>query len=490
MTTIDVLPEVALLKIFDFCMDKTWIEVWHTLAHVCREWRNVVFGSPRHLDLRLHCQASTPVRKTLDIWPAFPIIIMVHGHEMWGNWGVDNIIAALEHNDRICEISIWPVPSLQMEKVLAAMERPFPALTILRLQPEDETVPVVPASFLGGSAPHRPHPHLQTFFLDRIPFPGLPKLLLSATHLVQLNLWRIPHSGYFSPEVLVTGLSVLTRLRTLGIGFESPQSRPDQRNRRPPPPQTRTLLPVLVGFEYRGVGEYLEDLMARIDAPQLDDLAITLFHQLIFNTSQLTQFIGRTPKLRAHNEARVAISDLDVSVTLSRTFDEVFSQIRLAISCKQPDWQLSSLAQVCSSSFPQALITVVESLVILEESGLRPHLQDDSDIENSQWLDLLHPFAAVKDLYIYPEFVPRIAPVLQELVGESVTEVLPALRALQFREPPSGSVQEAIGQFVAARRLAGHPIAVFQWPVREKNSSLIIDMCSLFLSHFMFRAIY
>jgi hypothetical protein len=157
--------------------------------------------------------------------------------------------------------------------------------------------------------------------------------------------------------------------------------------------------------------------VARIDTPQLDDLAITLFHQLILNTSQLTQFIGRTPMLRAHNEARVAFSDLSVSATLSRTFDEVFSQLKLAISCRQSDWQLSSLVQVCSSSFPQALISVVESLIILEEDSLRPHWQDDSDIESSQWLDLLHPFAAVKYLYIYREFVPRIAPALKSSLG-------------------------------------------------------------------------
>ena len=153
-------------------------------------------------------------------------------------------------------------------------------------------------------------------------------------------------------------------------------------------------------------------------------------------------------------------------VTLSRTFDEVFSQLRLAISCRQSDWQLSSLAQVCSSSFPQALISVVESLVILEESGLRPHWQDDSNIERSQWLDLLHPFAAVKDLYIYPEFVPRIAPALQELVRERVTEVLPAFRALYFR----ATVGTGPGSHWAVRRrttTCWSPIDVFQWPVRK-----------------------
>ncbi len=31
-----------------------------------------------------------------------------------------------------------------------------------------------------------------------IPFPGLPNLLLSATHLVVLHLWNIPNSSYLA----------------------------------------------------------------------------------------------------------------------------------------------------------------------------------------------------------------------------------------------------------------------------------------------------
>lgn len=50
------------------------------------------------------------------------------------------------------------------------------------------------------------------------------------------------------------------------------------------------------------------------------------------------------------------------------------------------------------------------------------------------------------------------------LVGESVTEVLPALQTLFLDEPgPSGSVQENIAQFVAARLLVSHSIAVLLW---------------------------
>ena len=109
-----------------------------------------------------------------------------------------------------------------------------------------------------------------------------PKLPQYATHLVNLNIRRIPHSGYFSPEEMVTGLSGLTSLGSLIIGFESPpcRSRPDRRTQRPPP-RIRTPLPVLTWFRFKGVCEYLDYLVAQIDAPLLDKLSITFFHQLI-----------------------------------------------------------------------------------------------------------------------------------------------------------------------------------------------------------------
>ena len=354
------------------------------------------------------------MRETLYVWPALPIVIRAYGHEMWK---MDNIIAAVEHNDRICNLGFFDFRSSQFEKVLPAMHQPFPALTHLELQPRGETL-VVPDSFLSGSAPQ-----LRTLILDRIPFPALPKLLLSATHLVELRLHGIPHSGYFSPEAMATCLSVLSLLEYLAIGFESPRSCPDRKGRRPPP-LTRTLLPALNKLRFTGVSEYLEHLVARIDAPLLDKLDITFFHQLIFDTPQLAQFLSRTPKFRAHDEVCVAFNYLSVWVTLPRTFG---GALELEISCRKSDWQLSSLAQVCSSFFPQALISMVEHLYV--ERGYSDVLWQD-DIENSQWLELLRPFTAVKDLYISEIFTPYIAPALQALSGESVTEVLPALQSL------------------------------------------------------------
>jgi hypothetical protein len=106
---------------------------------------------------------------------------------------------------------------LERDKVLAAMQAPFPALTDLQLWcGSDETAPVIPDTFLGGSAPL-----LQSFTANAILYPGLPKLLSSATHLAKLQLWDIPDSTYISPEAMATCLSASSRLEQLSLQFRS-----------------------------------------------------------------------------------------------------------------------------------------------------------------------------------------------------------------------------------------------------------------------------
>ena len=450
-----MLPDAALLKIFDFYVDEFREPVtvgnyhWHILVHVCRNWRNVVFGSPRRLNLRLLCTQRTPVRGTIDAWPPLPILVTGSGFRE-EEWGVDNILAALEHNDRIRELVFYGFPRSDVDKVLAAMHQPFPALTYLRLESRVETLPVDHSSFLGGSAP----PQLQHLALSSISFTGVPKLLLSATHLFQLNLQSIPHSGYISPEAMVTGLAALTNLERFSLSFKSPRSRPDRKSRRPLPP-TRTLLPALNRLRFYGVSEYLDDLVARIDTPLLNKLDIFFLHQLIFDSPQLIQFIGRIPRSKLNDGAELEFKSSGVGVTPTGWAQGW--ELTLEILCKPSDWQLSSLAQVLNSGF----IPVVKQLVIREHRWSPPSWQDD--IEISQWLELLHPLTAVKDLRISQGLTPRIVPTLQELVGGRVAEVLPALQTLYLEETLSpGPVQEIIGKWVAARQLAGCPVAVSQ----------------------------
>jgi hypothetical protein len=258
---------------------------------------------------------------------------------------------------------------------------------------------------------------------------------------------------------MVICLSVLTRLESLVIKFESPRSRQSRR----PHPQTRTVLPVLTELRFSGVSKYFEDFVARIDTPRLSKLAITYFYQLIFDTPQLAQFIVRTLNFGAYDDVRVTFFHWGVRAIFPALFA---GDLELAVSCGEPDLQLSSLAQVCSWCFPQALIPAVERLYIIEDRVLPLQWQDT--IENSQWLDFLHPFTAVKDLYISREFAPRIAPALQELAGEGATEILPALQSIFLEETLlTGSVRGAIGQFVVARQLSGHPIVISHWGREE-----------------------
>ena len=367
----------------------------------------------------------------------------------------DNVIAALGQSNRVCEVSLWCDARWQLEKVMAAMQVPSPALTDLELLSHDETLSAIPDSFLGGSAPS-----LRSFSFNGIPFLGLPNLLLSANHLVDLALSNIPHSGYISPEAMVTLLSALSSLRTLYLGFQSPQSRTDWQSRSLPALK-RSILPALKDFYFKGVTEYLEDLVTRIDAPQLDQMYITFFNQIDFDCPRLAQLINCTLALRALDEARVKFFDSTAYVKLRyRISQSGLDGLTIAISCGEPEWQLSSIEQVCNFSLHP--ISTVEDLYI-ERRYLQLVWKNEA-IENTLWLELFLPFTAVKNLYLSKEFAPGIAVTLEELVGSRITEVLPRLQNI-FVEglEPSGPFQKNIGRFVAARQLSDHPISISDW---------------------------
>ena len=106
------------------------------------------------------------------------------------------------------------------------------------------------------------------------------------------------------------------------------------------------------------------------------------------------------------------------------------------------------------------LLYILESREYKEDEWERNWGDWENHIRRSQWLQLVHPFIAVKDFYISERMVPIIAPALEELVGERVTESLPALECL-FLDGlrGSGPVSDAIVPFVATRQLSTHPIA-------------------------------
>ena len=457
-----MLPDDVLLAIFDFSVfklqikfhpvfgryhAKVEIDSWKSLVHVCRRWRGLVFGSPRSLNLQLLCTPRTSSRKSLDVWPALPLFIQGDVSET----SVDNVIAELEHSNRICHIDLdfHTTSHIPVENLLKAMQVPFPELAVLFLSFAGLSyAPVlqVPYSLLGGSAPR-----LRSLKLVDAPFLGLPKLLSFATNLVELSLLNIPHSGYISPEAMVTCLSVLTSLEDLHIEFYSPQSCPDQETRRPPPP-TRSVLLALKKISFKGVNEYSEELLARIDTPRLDHFSTIFFNDINFDIPELIRFFTRT--FKAPNAIRVVFGSLTARIALHHhEHSSPFAHVK--ILCRVPDWQLSSMAQICTSFLP--FLSTPEHLYIHEDP---PSPLDWKDgIENTEWLELLVPFTAVKNLYLSEEFQLRIAPALQEITGGGIAEVLSTLQNIYLKDYPSSKpIHEAFSQFISVRNLT-----IYDW---------------------------
>jgi hypothetical protein len=256
------------------------------------------------------------------------------------NWeaGLDNIIAALEHPDRVRSIVLTNVPSSAGEALAAAMQVPFPELTFLWLWSDDRSTSVLPDSFLGGSAPR-----LRTLWLAGISFPALPNLLLSASDLVTFTLRRVPHSGYISPEAMVACLSSLNRLKFspwIRIASISPRPAKSTSTDTCCPPCSHQLT-------FQGMTDYSEDFLARIDTPVLDNFSMTFFLDLVFDVPHLKQFIGRAKRLKPPKAAEVVFDPRSIRLELEQQSGPV-----LEIRCDRIDWQVDSMALVCGQLSP------------------------------------------------------------------------------------------------------------------------------------------
>jgi hypothetical protein len=463
--TIGSLPDNILLEIFGFYRsavmsfrDCAWD--WYTLTHVCSRWRQIILASSHFLDLRLICTDRTPVIEILDAFPTFPIIIS-YLHNASPPYDipqdVGNIYIALGRHDQARWISLTHLTSLLLEIFVSVMQEPFPSLTFLELQSNDgndEIVQALPNTFLGMSAPC-----LQYLILQGIPFPSLPELLFSTNHLVSLHLADIPITGYISPEALATGLSMLPRLTWLIVTFSSPTP-PIDRTYQRSPPVTSAVLPSLTFLSFRGITEYLEDLVARISAPLLNLVRTSFFDQLTFDIPQLFRFIGRSKKLRSPKRATVSFYHSFANIVFGPREGIVRPRhFSLRILCGGSNRQVSSVTRICNQALP--LLSKVERLDVKGGSCLQPAWQDD--MHSTQWLELLHPFFAVERLHISERLGPLVIPAFQELTGERATAVLPELQSL-FLEgllpSVSVSVQEAIALFRTARHTLGRPIAI------------------------------
>ena len=457
-----MLPENVLLEIFDFYRNNSnnirlW--KWHLLAHVCRRWRQIVFSSPLRLNLRIFCTSRTNVEESLSIWPTFPIDIeySYSGTEIKPR-GQDNVVAALKHPDRVCDIRLR-IKGSQLGQVATVMKKPFPVLTRLHMRSDDSNVLVLPKEFLGRLAPC-----LREITLSGIPYPTLPALLLSASHLITLELHRIPPTGYISPQAMATCLAALHRLDTLDLQFQSAIPRPERMR----PPVTRIPVPSLTSFEFRGASEYLEDLVAQIDAPQLDRILIVYLNQLVdFQMAQLSKFTERSVMMTPFKHAQVALSSDRVSFDMCRhefRRDENHptscrAPTKIVISCRGIDWQVSHIVQVLSQ-FSATLSNVVRLKL---ESPDHKYPQS----ARAEWVLLLRQFSAVQILHASWKLAKHVSSALENIPQEMVAEVLPSLNLIDLQGQRASTVEK----FIIARQLSGQPVTVIDFREMDRDRS-------------------
>jgi hypothetical protein len=461
--TIENLFNEVLLNIFDYFLSVS-PQNWPTLVHTCRKWRHIVLAFPRTLHLRLFCTHGTPVQKRLDCWPTLPIVVRYGGSSALGPpvpEDEDHIMVALKQSHRVISISFTITTSLQER--LATIERPFSELEDLVLLSRD-SVRILSSAFLSGPWGTR----LRSLHLTRTSLLQLPQLLYSSRNLVDLQLHEVLYPSNFSTEALTNAFSGMTQLRSLSLHYLPP-------TRHFPvllPSRKRVALPSLTRFDFRGIPNFLKDLVATIDAPRLGDIEITFVNESISDLSDLSvliEFIVRTEMHKSHSRARILSSECEISISLVQSGTP--TRLELHVLCEPLSVQLSSMARICVQF--SAFLFNVEDLSITAQPQSRQ--VDGLYSEQCHWLETINVFIGVKWLQVSGNLSRNILQCLQPGYWWHES-VLPSLHKLYVMQPglhhaPS---REAVSSFITSRRLSGHPIMVEYERVCQCNISELI----------------
>jgi hypothetical protein len=313
--------------------------------------------------MHIRCTNGTPIVNTLDHLPPLPLFvdyrstkrIRYYDATILTEQDESVIYHALQFHNRVRHIDLDLVPSI-LHKVLVLMDKHFPMLEHLSLSSSDANGIhlTLPKAFLA--------PNLRHLSLPSTILPKRLRLLTSTISLVTLKLRNIQTSSYFRPRLLVARLSSLPQLKELSIEFSVPMPRPSTERELLGEEGTPVTLPNLQTFRYKGVGTYLESLVAQIRVPLLERLWVTLFNQISFVLPHLYHLINITEGFKLptvtvyfhHDEVSVVAAQHS-----SRQFDE---PLRLRVKCKQLDWQIDCAGQICNTLIPA--LSVVECLTL------------------------------------------------------------------------------------------------------------------------------
>jgi hypothetical protein len=423
---------------------------WYKLAQVCQPWRSLIFASPSRLDLHLLCTYGTPVADMLSHSPPLPLTIYYDDDFHTTAEDDEGILLALQHPDRVRRIKL-ALPTWTLRKVIIAMDGQFPILERLwigsPLDNDGNTTLALPRAFKA--------PLLRQFALQTVSLPTRSPLLMTTVGLVLLALVDIPSSAYFVPSHLLTRLSLMPQLEKLVIRFHSPHPSYDVESQLSIGSViTHVTLPILRTFFFRGVDTYLEDLLARISAPLLNNLAIEFFNQLTFTIPRLLQFMRTSPTF---NLNAIELKFSSNSFFLRWKKPRGTSGFFLSITCSHLDRQVSSAVQILSVL--ELILSPVEELTLFQgHMALDVWSEWHREVDRTQWRELLRPFTKVKILGVQNEFVEELARSLHSENEEMSLDILSNLEELKMSRGLRSKNGDTFTPFIQERQAAGHPV--------------------------------
>ena len=464
-THIHLLDYDSLLQIFS-CYRLEDRDNWHLrhtwwrLAHVCRRWRYLIYHSPSHLDVCLRLTNGSPSMATLSHLPPLPLVIDYSDRTgILTRKNEDNIDLGLQQHGRVRWVALQ-APSSRLRMWLEPMNKLFPRLRGLSLlsTTTGEMSLALPETFQA--------PDLHHLSLHGI---GLPKglaLLASMITLSILTLTNIRDSCYFPPGQLVTQLKGLPYLEELSIGFAIPIPLPSSEGVLLPAPVSPVTLATLRQLTFRGLGVYLDNLVAQINTPLLEQLNLILFFEIAFTLVNLTEFIHRTEGFRPP-AAQVIFNKNSASID---GYHEQWGVRKFAvhINCEHLDWQIDSVTQFCSA-LGKVLSSVEELKLDLNVDGIS--LGWENTLDNILWHELLLPFIGVKKLHIGFSLACELSRALESVSGGLVMELLPELQQLEINH-----TNNAFSGFVKTRESIGRPVHLLVLPV-VRPLSPIVNTC-------------
>ena len=406
--------------------------------------------------MHIRCTNGSPILETLDHLPQMPLSID-YGHTRSGVTLTEQdelrIYHILRLHDRVLHIDLNLPPSI-LRKVIMLLDQRFPMLKHLSLTfsaTRRDSLPLtLPKAFLA--------PNLRHLTLPGISPPRRLQLLTSTVSLVTLDLRNIEASSYSRPRLLVARLRSLPQLKELCIGFSTPIPHPSTERELLGEKGAPVTLPSLKTLRFKGVGTYLESIVAQIRVPLLEQLDITLFNQLAFVLPHLFRLINSTLAFMLRSAA-VGFGRNEVFVTTDHHGPPwtgfIPAPFLFLVTCKQLDRQIDCASQICNALIPLLRCVDHFSFEYSSEYQISTALEIGA-IDYLTWHELLRSLKGVNHLYIPKGLLEELSRALRVDEVGSDPGFLRNLRSIHASD-------NRFTPFIDTRQAVGRPVRFVKW---------------------------